>query len=87
MLALHGFDVVGLEISQTGVSVAEKYAFQELQAPKAYNFGDDGPCTQQRGSVSIIQGDFFHPDSTNGERFDIIYDYTVCFSKIYAGIL
>jgi hypothetical protein len=31
----------------------------------------------ERGSVSFIQGDFFHSDCTKGEKFDVIYDYTV----------
>ena len=77
MLALHGFDAVGLEISAKGVSTAEEYAQKELQAPQAYNFGSASANKFERGSVSFIQGDFFRSDCTKGEKFDVIYDYTV----------
>ncbi|KAJ5358067.1 hypothetical protein N7541_005225 [Penicillium brevicompactum] len=76
MLALHGFDVVGLEVSQRGISVAEEYACRELQMPQAYNFGAAWANASERGSVSFVQGDFFQADSANGEKFDLIYDYT-----------
>ncbi|KAJ5736518.1 uncharacterized protein N7483_001643, partial [Penicillium malachiteum] len=60
MLVLHGFDVVGLEISQKGVSAAE-YS----EASK-----------RERGPVSFIKGDFFKSESVNGRIFDVIQDYT-----------
>lgn len=78
MLALHGFDVIGLEVSQKGVSVAEEYAHRELQKPQEYNFGAAWTTKYERGSVSFIHGDFFHPECAGGEKFDVIYDYTVC---------
>ncbi|KAF7591732.1 hypothetical protein BBP40_001176 [Aspergillus hancockii] len=82
MLALHGFDVYGLEISASGVSVAKEYAATELSNPQEYNFGSawTGPVTP--GSVSFIQGDFFKSDledqvsSGDDVRFDLVYDYT-----------
>lgn len=77
MLALHGFDVVGLELSSKGVAVAEVYASNELRMPQEYNFGSEGFKKGDTGSVSFIQGDFFHPESARGQKFDIIYDYTV----------
>jgi len=79
MLALHGFDVVGLEISSKGVSIADEYAIKELSAPQPYNFGSSDPRdagSVGKGTVKFIQGDFFKGDSV-GEKFDIIYDYTV----------
>ncbi|KXG52039.1 Pyridoxal phosphate-dependent transferase, major region, subdomain 1 [Penicillium griseofulvum] len=76
MLALHGFDVVGLEISQKGVSIAEGYASSELDKPQAYNFGSAWENKYERGSVSFVNGDFFQPDAMKGEKFDVIYDYT-----------
>ena len=84
MLALHGFDVFGLEVSLIGGEVARKHAKAELVNPSEYNFAnpgykpDEGP-----GSVEIIVGDFFKRDweadcmSQSGEKFDLIYDYTV----------
>ncbi|PYH92842.1 S-adenosyl-L-methionine-dependent methyltransferase [Aspergillus ellipticus CBS 707.79] len=76
MLALHGFDVVGLELSPKGVSVAEEYARNELQAPQTHNFGSAWAKKSEPGSISFIQGDFFRSDTTKGLTFDVIYDYT-----------
>lgn len=77
MLALHGFDTVGLDISPKGISIAEEYAGKELQAPQAYNFGPAWANKSEKGSASFIQGDFFQSDSVKGKKFDVIYDYTV----------
>ncbi|KAK6837537.1 hypothetical protein RU639_001422 [Aspergillus parasiticus] len=82
MLALHGFDAYGLEISATGVSTAKKYAASEMQRPQEYNFGLGwtGPVTP--GNASFVEGDFFKPGwerqiSANEDiRFDLVYDYT-----------
>ncbi|KAJ5722816.1 hypothetical protein N7488_000851 [Penicillium malachiteum] len=76
MLALHGFDVIGLEISQKGVSAAEEYAAAEVKMPQEYNFGSSWTSKYERGSVSFIKGDFFKSESANGKKFDVIYDYT-----------
>lgn len=76
MLALHGFDAYGLEVSPTGVSVAEDYARKELQSPQAYNFGAEA-TSHERGNVSFIEGDFFKSNWQEGRKFDLIYDYTV----------
>ena len=84
MLALHGFDVVGLEISSKGISIAEEYSRKEFLDPQTYNSGPSGSSNTGlvgRGSVTFIQGDFFKGDSLSGEKFDIIYDYTVSFMK------
>lgn len=83
MLALHGFDVYGLDISATGISAAQDYACNELQKPQEYNFGEQKSSSTAPGNVTFIQGDFFKPDweqtaLKDGEvQFDIIYDYTV----------
>ncbi|KAJ5364695.1 uncharacterized protein N7496_010408, partial [Penicillium cataractarum] len=76
MFSLYGFDVVGLEISSKGVSIAEVYARKELQSPQAYGSGSTKSNKYERGSVSFIQGDFFQSSSTKGEKFDVIYDDT-----------
>lgn len=83
MLALHGFDAYGLEISETAVKEAEKYAFAELAKPSAYQFGSEQRPAHVPGSVTFFQGDFFTTrwkfkgeiDETT--KFDVIYDYTV----------
>lgn len=84
MLALHGFDVYGLEVSSKGARIARDYASRELQSPQAFNYGREGWSETQSGSVEIIAGDFFARDweallGEAGTRgFDLIYDYTVC---------
>lgn len=81
MLALHGFDVYGLDVSATGVSIAQEYAKRELVNPQEYNFGSGSSATGQKtGEVTILQGDFFKSDWDGGMKFDLIYDYTVSFA-------
>lgn len=89
MLALHGYDVYGLEVSPTGVEKARAYAAAQLAAPSEYNFSSDKNQEQylvsERGQVKFVTGDFFTKDweancCMNGEDFigfDLIYDYTV----------
>ncbi|OAA47884.1 Thiopurine S-methyltransferase [Metarhizium rileyi] len=82
MLALHGFDVYGLEISAKGAQMARDYASKELVEPQEYNFGSKEWPKGQPGRVRIIAADFFvrdweqilAEDGVNG--FDLIYDYT-----------
>ncbi|KAK4101295.1 S-adenosyl-L-methionine-dependent methyltransferase [Parathielavia hyrcaniae] len=88
MLALHGCDVYGLEVSATGVETARAYAAAQLAAPSAYNFSDAAAQDQYSGSgpgqATFIVGDFFARDwevqcrSDDGAftGFDLIYDYT-----------
>ncbi|KAK5993985.1 putative thiol methyltransferase 2 [Cladobotryum mycophilum] len=86
MLALHGFDVWGLELSETGAQVAWKYAVSQLAEPGEVNFGRAGewPLVEP-GNVEIVAGDFFKKEwegkcvDEDGVRvggFDLIYDYT-----------
>ncbi|KHN93991.1 Thiopurine S-methyltransferase [Metarhizium album ARSEF 1941] len=82
MLALHGFDVYGLEVSAKGAEIARDYATRELVEPHEYNFGSKDWPKGQPGRVRIIAGDFFvrnweqtlAQDDVKG--FDLIYDYT-----------
>ncbi|KAH6716505.1 S-adenosyl-L-methionine-dependent methyltransferase [Leptodontidium sp. MPI-SDFR-AT-0119] len=83
MLAQHGFDAYGLEISTDAIAAAEAYSTSEMDAPSAYNFaraGRDSPGTA--GGVTFLQGDFFQRDwelatPLEGDaKFDLIYDYT-----------
>lgn len=83
MLAFHGFDAYGLEISETAVKEAEKYASAELAKPSGYHFGSEQRPPHAPGSVTFFQGDFFTSqwelkggiDETT--KFDVVYDYTV----------
>lgn len=91
MLALHGFDVWGLEVSATGAQEARDYAARELAEPQEYNFGDSHLPDEQPGTVTIIAGDFFVRDweqtlpQEGFEGFDLVYDYTVCFPSFFHG--
>lgn len=80
MLALHGFDVYGLEVSATGITHAQEYAKAELATPESYNFGKSWSSIEKdrkpRGEVTFIEGDFFQKDWEIGVQFDLIYDYT-----------
>ncbi|KAK4237075.1 S-adenosyl-L-methionine-dependent methyltransferase [Achaetomium macrosporum] len=40
MLALHGYDAYGLEVSSTAVETAREYAAAQLTAPSEYNYAD-----------------------------------------------
>ncbi|OKP00315.1 hypothetical protein PENSUB_7772 [Penicillium subrubescens] len=82
MLALHGFDAYGLEISDTAVKEAEKYASAELAKPSAYHFGSEQRSSRTPGLVTFFQGDFFSSQwefkggIDENTKFDVIYDYT-----------
>ncbi|KAK4225843.1 S-adenosyl-L-methionine-dependent methyltransferase [Podospora fimiseda] len=83
MLALHGFDVWGLEVSAKGVKTAREYAEMELERISEYNFGEGKGYLGGRGSVKIVQGNFFGKEwekEVFGEEeergFEVIYDYT-----------
>ncbi len=83
MLALHGFDACGLDISRSAVAVARAYAATEMERPTPYNFNAECDTRDTSGAVSFIEGDFFETDwkasipSLADGKFDLIYDYTV----------
>jgi len=89
MLARHGFEVVGLEVSETGVKVARRYVEGELAVIWAVQ-QEDATANQAEstqvsvGEVKIVHGDFFKLEwertcVVDGQQcqFDLIYDYTV----------
>ncbi|KAL0930609.1 thiopurine s-methyltransferase family protein [Colletotrichum truncatum] len=80
MLALNGFDVYGIEVSETGCKTARDYVNAELQNPRPSNFAvPESQNSSILGSARIIQGDFFSHDweeACSGGGFDLIYDYT-----------
>ncbi len=88
MLALHGYDAYGLDVSPTGVEAARAYAAAELATPSEYNFSSSAARDQYSGAVGhaeFVTGDFFtkdwqkdcFPDEEHLTGFDLIYDYTV----------
>ena len=77
LLESFGYDAVGLEYSRTAVSACERYAIEH---------GNEYPVRDQelgKGSRRFVQGDFYISDwlaragMEEGEKFDLIYDYTV----------
>lgn len=87
MLALHGFDVYGLEVSQKAIQIAEVNAAAQFCEPSSYNFCSPkaSRSTKCRGNVKFIQGDFFETGwekqvaTEDFHGFDLIYDYTVSY--------
>lgn len=88
MLALHGFDAYGLEISETAVKEAEAYALTQMKSPSAYNFGSGEHRQSSRGSATFLKGDFFSSnwdfkENIDGStKFDLAYDYTVSYNPL-----
>ncbi len=95
MLALHGYDAYGLDVSPTGVETARGYAAAELAAPSEYNFSSsssrDRHPDSKRGLVKFVNGDFFArdwekecaPDGEDFAGFDLVYDYTVRTTTVF----
>lgn len=81
MLAFHGFDAYGLDISEKGVATAQEYASEQLQNHSETNFGPHYQPVedQSRGGIKFFKGDFFAPEweAEIGGKLDMIYDYTV----------
>ncbi|KAJ4406661.1 hypothetical protein N0V85_004479 [Neurospora sp. IMI 360204] len=100
MLALHGYDTYGLDVSGKAVEAAREYAANELRDPSAYNFKEASPYTHSpegatRGTATFSVGNFFEREwesllaTEDEQKFDLIYDYTVgcilvCSSTGYA---
>ncbi|KAF4985865.1 hypothetical protein FDECE_16266 [Fusarium decemcellulare] len=80
MLALHGFDAYGIEVSETGVKVAKSYVAAELAEPQPFNFSASDTLPGDRtATANIVRGDFFTKEwevECGNEKFDLIYDYT-----------
>lgn len=83
LLALHGFDAYGLEVSSTAISAAQKYAERQLVHPSDEYFGPNTDKSRwgKPGEAQFIEGDFFSDfwegKVDKGTGFDVIYDYTV----------
>ncbi|KAL2170690.1 hypothetical protein VTG60DRAFT_4532 [Thermothelomyces hinnuleus] len=88
MLALHGYDAYGLDVSLKGLEMARAHAAAQLAAPSEDNFSSSSQGgrypASERGHVRFVVGDFFARDwesdcCSDGEvfsGFDLIYDYT-----------
>ena len=76
LLESFGYHAVGLEISEAAVTACEKYAKEH---------GSEYPTRDKdvgRGTATFVHGDFYQDDwlekiGIPGEKFDLVYDYTV----------
>lgn len=80
LLQAYGYDVIGLDISETAVEACEKYA-QETENEELYKARDE---KLGKGSRKFVQGDFYADEwlkkaglSDPQGCFELIYDYTV----------
>jgi hypothetical protein len=85
MLALNGFDVLGLEVCDQAVKTANNNVRSKVSNPSDDNFGGS-KNRKQPGSARVILGDFFQRNwedqaASNTSGFDLIYDYTVSCRK------
>ncbi|KAK5107691.1 hypothetical protein LTR62_000885 [Meristemomyces frigidus] len=77
MLAQHGFEAWGLELSAKAVRIAEEYARSARRTAKGGSRGESiGPRT-----INFLQGDFFAHEwqaslPFEATKFDLVYDYT-----------
>lgn len=78
MLALHGFDAYGLDVSEKGIEAAKQYSTKELANPQDYNFKHDNDRPKvSNPTTSFFVGNYFNDDwNLENLKFDMIYDYT-----------
>lgn len=77
MLALHGFDAYGIDLSEKAIDTAKEYSTKELQSPRDYNFNTSIRPNVLNPSTTFFAGDFFNNDwNSLNLKFDVIYDYT-----------
>ena len=85
LLASFGYDAYGLDVSSTAVELCREFAAGNKDK---YPAKDDnrGP-----GKATFLSGDFFQDDwlgdIEGGQRFELIYDYTVCCFSLYLSSL
>lgn len=83
LLATHGYDAFGVEISKTAVREAREWASDQLEIEKAAS--GHTLETDRWGRIQMVEGDFFKDDWVEAMEidlrggFDLVYDYTVCF--------
>lgn len=80
LLSAYGYDAYGLDVSETALEAA-KETEAKMKGDEMYEIKG----VEKRGSINWIVGDFFTDDflkDVEGEgAFDLIYDYTVWWSR------
>ncbi|KAG0131957.1 S-adenosyl-L-methionine-dependent methyltransferase [Tuber indicum] len=80
LLATHGYDAFGVEISKTAVKEAREWASDQLEIEKAAS--GQTLETDRWGRIQMVEGDFFKDDWIEAMEvdlrggFDLVYDYT-----------
>lgn len=78
LLASHGYDAYGLDVSKTATEAANALAKEE--ASKGFpSYPLQPTATSGWGNIKFLQADFFKDGFlkyTDGGDFDVIYDYT-----------
>jgi SAM-dependent methyltransferase len=80
LLASYGYDAYGLEVSKTAADLANKYLEEPGEGPLEGEYSVKDVETG-KGTMKCLFGDFFDDawrKETGGEKFDLIYDNTVC---------
>lgn len=83
LLAAHGYDAYGIEVSENAVNAAEEWLKNPGEGKEGeYKTRDEAVG---RGVAKAVLGDFFKDDWASaaggiGAGFDLIYDCTVCAS-------
>ena len=86
LLESFGYEAVGLEVSEGAVKAAEDFAAEH---GGQYSVRDE---KVGKGSRKFVLGDFYKNDflkdvgMEEGEKFDLIYDYTVCQSLLNLNV-
>ncbi len=82
LFAASGYDVFGLEVSESAVETARKYLEDPGEGPLEgeYKVKDE---KVGKGKTTVVLGDYFKDEWVDGisggeKGFDIIYDITVC---------
>ncbi|CUS15357.1 unnamed protein product [Tuber aestivum] len=80
LLATHGYDAFGVEVSRTAVNQAREWASDQLEIEK--DASGQTLETDRWGRIQMVEGDFFKDDWIQAMEidlrggFDLVYDYT-----------
>lgn len=80
LLASYGFDAYGLEVSKNAAELANNYLDEPGEGPLEGEYSVKDAETG-KGTMKCLLGDFFDNawlKETGGDKFDLIYDNTVC---------
>lgn len=85
LLARHGYNAYGLEVSPAAVAAGKLYAWSELEKSSSMSFSSESAeetamHASNQGEARFFQADFFEEDWAGRDapsHYDLVYDYTV----------